>query len=509
VLHKIVSCSARDNRFVTCSDGTEKGIEMAEKLLYELSQKGRHGVRLPKLDVEKSALLPDTLLRKEEAPLPEVSEPDALRHFTRLSILNHHVDKGFYPLGSCTMKYNPKLNEKVSGMPLFADLHPFVPTEYCQGALQLMYDLEGYFKKITGFSDVTLQPPAGASGELTGLMLMKKYHTDRGDTKRTKVIIPDSSHGTNPATIAFAGLEVVEIPSGPDGKLDPDAIREHADDTLVGLMVTNPNTLGIFESKIHEVAKIVHDVGGFMYMDGANLNALLGITTPKALGFDVMHINVHKTFSTPHGGGGPGSGPVCCTEELAPYLPVPTVKKDGDFYYQDWNNPKSIGKMQGFYGNFLVLVRALTYMYSNGKEGLENISRTAILNANYIRKALEADYELPYKDHCLHEVVFSADRQAELGVRALDIAKRLLDFGVHAPTVYFPLIVHEAMMIEPTETESKETLDEFIGYMKQIAKEAKENPEILHEAPVTTPVRRLDEALAARKPVVKYEPSEN
>ncbi|MCB2199516.1 aminomethyl-transferring glycine dehydrogenase subunit GcvPB [bacterium] len=477
---------------------------MPEKLLYELSVEGRRGVPMPSSDVPAADTLPGSLARTEDAPLPEVSENEAVRHFVRLSTMNHHVDKGFYPLGSCTMKYNPKVNESIVAMKEFADVHPFAPTRMVQGAIRVMVELNEALKEISGFAACSLQPPAGASGELTGLMMMKKYHADRGDSGRYRVIIPDSAHGTNPATIAFAGCEVVEIPSKEDGTLDPEAIRDAVDERLVGLMVTNPNTLGIFESNIRQVADIVHEAGGLMYMDGANLNALLGITTPDALGFDVMHINLHKTFSTPHGGGGPGSGPVCCTEALEPFLPTPIAAKRGDSYLLDWDRPKSIGKMHGFYGNFGMHVRALTYIWSNGKNGLEDVSKLAILNANYVRAMLQDDYELPRADRCLHEVVFSADRQAANGVKALDIAKRLLDFGMHAPTVYFPLIVHEAMMIEPTETESKETLDEFIAAMKQIAKEAIETPERLHEAPTTTPVRRLDEAAAARNPNVRF-----
>ncbi len=480
--------------------------EILEKLIYEMSVPGRRGVKLPKVDVPEAELPDDEFLRKEDAPLPEVSEPEAIRHFTRLSTLNHHIDKAFYPLGSCTMKYNPKINEKVAAMPEFAGIHPFVPYSSAQGSLQLLWDLSDILKTITGFEGCTLQPPAGAAGELTGLLMMKAYHTKRGDTQRTKVIIPDSSHGTNPATIALAGCEIVELKSSEDGTLDPEAIREVAGDDLVGLMVTNPNTVGIFETKILEVAKIVHEAGGLMYMDGANLNALLGITTPAALGFDVMHINIHKTFSTPHGGGGPGAGPVCCTRDLIPYLPTPVVSCVEDTYFLDWDRPDSIGKVQSMYGNFLILVRSLVYMLSCGKEGLEEVSKAAIVNANYLRVKLQPEYYLPHPERCMHEVVFSADFQAKIGVKAYDIAKRLLDLGMHAPTVYFPLIIHEALMIEPTETESKETLDEFIAAMKQIAKEAEENPELLHEAPTTTPVGRLDEAMASRQPNLRYRP---
>ncbi len=392
-------------------------------------------------------------------------------------------------------------------MPEWAGLHPLAPTSSVQGALELMWLLGEALKTVTGFDAVSLQPPAGASGELTGLMLMKAYHADRGDLKRNKVIIPDSAHGTNPASIAFAGFEVIEVPSSEDGVLSVEAIRDVIGDDTVGLMITNPNTLGIFESEIVEISRLVREAGGLIYMDGANLNAMMGITRPADMGFDVMHINLHKTFSTPHGGGGPGSGPVVCTEALEPYLPVPVVVKDDDLYYQDWDHAMSIGKIHAFYGNFLVMVRALTYILANGGDGLRRVSEAAILNANYIRVLLQEDFDLPHPERCLHECVFSADRQLkENGVKALDIAKRLLDFGVHAPTVYFPLIVHEAMMIEPTETESKESVDHFLTIMKQIAQEAKDDPELLKTAPHTTPVRRLDEAGAARNPNVCFKP---
>ncbi len=477
---------------------------MPEKLLYELSAPGRKGVRLPVADVPAAKPLPKSLQRLEDAPLPEVSENEVIRHFHRLSNLNHHVDRDFYPLGSCTMKYNPKVNEQIASDSDFAGLHPFTPTRYAQGALQVLYELGEQLKAITGFSSVTLQPPAGASGELTGLLLMRKYHEERGDHKRNRVIIPDSAHGTNPATINFAGCEVVELKSGPDGTVDLEEVQKAADDRLVGMMITNPNTLGIFESNIQEIAKIVHEAGGFMYMDGANLNALLGITAPAKMGFDVMHINVHKTFSTPHGGGGPGAGPVCCVSKLEPYLPTPVIRKEEDMFFHDWVRPKAIGKMQGFYGNFLILLRAYIYILATGKDGLEEVSKAAITNANYLRILLQKDYELPFPDRCLHEVVFSADKQAKNGARALDIAKRLLDFGIHAPTVYFPLIVHEAMMMEPTETETKETLDRFIEIMHQISEEAKNDPEFLHNAPYNTPIKRLDEAGASRKPNVRW-----
>jgi glycine cleavage system P protein (glycine dehydrogenase) subunit 2 len=477
---------------------------MPEKLLYELSVPNRRGVRLPVSDVPEAESLPKNLKRQEDAPLPEVSENEVIRHFHRLSNLNHHVDRDFYPLGSCTMKYNPKVNEQVSANPDFAGLHPFTPTRQAQGALEVLYELGEQLKGITGFSCVTLQPPAGASGELTGLMLMRKYHEQHGEAKRNRVIIPDSAHGTNPATIMLAGCEVVEIKSGADGSVDPEEVRKAADERLVGMMITNPNTLGIFESNIREIAKIVHEAGGFMYMDGANLNALLGITAPAKMGFDVMHINVHKTFSTPHGGGGPGAGPVCCVDRLEPYLPTPVIRKEDEIFYHDWVRPKSIGKMQGFYGNFMILLRAYTYILANGKDGLEDVSKAAIINANYLRILLQGEYELPFADRCLHEVVFSADKQAKNGVRALDIAKRLLDFGMHAPTVYFPLIVHEAMMMEPTETETKETLDRFVQIMNDISKEAAKDPEFLQKAPYNTPVKRMDEAAASRKPNVRW-----
>ncbi|HEX04129.1 MAG TPA: glycine dehydrogenase subunit 2 [Bacteroidetes bacterium] len=461
---------------------------MPEKLLYELSVPDQRGVRLPKSDVPLAEPLPIGLRRAEDAPLSEVSENEIIRHFHRLSNLNHHVDRDFYPLGSCTMKYNPKVNEKIVNDPHLSELHPFTPTRFCQGALEVLYELGEQLKAITGFAGVTLQPPAGASGELTGLLMMRKYHTSQNDNIRKRVIIPDSAHGTNPATIHAAGCEVIELKSGPDGTVDTEEVRKVADERLVGMMITNPNTLGIFESNIREISKIVHRAGGFMYMDGANLNALLGITTPAKMGFDVMHINVHKTFSTPHGGGGPGAGPVCCVEKLEPYLPTPVVRKEENIFFHDWARPKSIGKMQGYFGNFLILARAYAYILANGKDGLQEVSQAAIINANYLRILLQSDYDIPFPDRCLHEVVLSADKQAKQGARALDIAKRLLDFGIHAPTIYFPQIVHEAMMIEPTETETKETLDRFVDIMRQIAKEAEEKPEFLHDAPYTTPI---------------------
>ncbi len=477
---------------------------MTEPLLFELSVPTRTGVTLPDLDVPVlPSPIPAKMLRKDIS-FPEVAEIDVVRHFTRLSTMNHHVDKGFYPLGSCTMKYNPKINEEVARYPGFASLHPLQPDSSMQGALQLLWELEQALSAITGFPGISLQPSAGAQGEFTGLLLMQAYHKGKGENPR-KIIIPDSAHGTNPASIALSGYEVIQIGSGPDGLVDLDALRAVISDDVAGLMITNPNTLGLFEKNIVEIAKIVHSVDGLMYMDGANMNAVVGIARPADMGFDICHLNLHKTFSTPHGGGGPGAGPVGCRADITQYLPVPRIVKKGDKYSVDWKMGKSIGKLHTFFGNFGVLVRALAYIRANGRDGLTDNSRYAVLNANYIRVKLTHAYDLPYDRMCMHEVVFSGDRQkSENNVKTLDIAKRLLDFGFHAPTVYFPLIVHEAIMIEPTETESMQTLDCFIDAMEQIAREAKENPDLVRSAPHNTPVGRLNEALAARNLDISY-----
>jgi len=475
---------------------------MAEKTIFDLSVAGRRGVSLPECDVpEKNLeeLLPVWARRKEEARLPELSEVDVVRHFVRLSTLNYHVDKGLYPLGSCTMKHNPKINEATARRPQFAGIHPHAPERTVQGALRLMSELAGYLEEVSGMKRVSLQPAAGAQGELTGMLMVRAWHTKQGRV-RSKVIIPDSAHGTNPASLAIAGYEPVVLASGADGLVDLQELERLVDQEVAALMVTNPNTLGLYEFNLPAAAEILHRAGALLYMDGANLNALLGRVKPGRLGVDVMHFNLHKTFSTPHGGGGPGSGPVGVNEKLEPYLPVPLVVKnsDGRFGF-DWDRPDSIGKLHGFLGNFGMLVRAWVYIRMHGAEGLKRVSEMAVLNANYVKRRLTGAFDLPYEGDCLHECVFSGDRQKGLGVRTLDIAKRLLDYGFHAPTIYFPLIVHEALMIEPTETESPETLDAFCEALLAIGREARENPETVLNSPVTTPVGRLNEGKAARE----------
>ncbi len=478
---------------------------MSEKLIFELSSPGRKGFSLPVPDVphrDMQELIPANFLRKDPPALPEVSEVDVARHFVRLSILNHHVDKGFYPLGSCTMKYNPKINEALARLDGLAHIHPLQTEDTYQGALKLMYELGKYIEEISGMNEISLQPAAGAHGELTSLLIIHAYHK-RNKSHRSKVIIPDSAHGTNPASVITAGFSTLQIKSNSKGLIDIEELKKVMNEDVAALMITNPNTLGLFEKEILDISRVVHDAGAILYMDGANLNALMGITKPGDMGFDVVHFNLHKTFSTPHGGGGPGSGPVGVKENLAPFLPVPLVaKKTGkngrEEYYLDYKRPLTIGRMHSFYGNFAVMVRAYVYIRQLGAKGLREVSENAIINANYLREILKKYYDLPYDDFCQHEFVLSGDRQKEKGVKTLDIAKRLLDFGLHAPTVYFPLIVHEALMIEPTETESKESLDEFIDAMIKIAKEVDENPQTVTSAPHNTPVGRLDEAKAAR-----------
>lgn len=476
-------------------------------LIFELSKKDRFAYSLTALDVPEILLtdmLPKELMRQNELEFPEVSEVDLVRHYTKLSNRNHGVDSGFYPLGSCTMKYNPKLNEDIAKLSGFNAIHPYQQESTIQGALELMYNLQEDLQEITGMDKVTLQPAAGAHGEWTGLMMIKAYHEDRGDFKKNKVIIPDAAHGTNPASAVIAGFDVITVGSNKDGNVDVDALREIVGEDTAALMLTNPNTLGLFEKDILEIAKIVHDAGGLLYYDGANANAILGIASPGDMGFDVVHLNLHKTFATPHGGGGPGAGPVGVKNILAPYLPKPIVeKKDGGFYL-DYNIPKSIGRVKLYYGNFGVLVKAYTYIRTLGPDGLKFASVNAVLNANYMLKRLEEYFEVPYKKICMHEFVISGVRQKKYGVRTLDIAKRLLDFGVHPPTIYFPLIVEECLMIEPTETESMETLDNYIDILIEIAKEAEGNPEKVLGAPYTTVVGRLDEVTAARKLILKY-----
>jgi glycine dehydrogenase subunit 2 len=479
-----------------------------QKLIFEVSTPGRVGYSLPEMDVPEldvNGLLPEGYLREEEPLLPEVSELDIMRHYTALSRRNHGVDSGFYPLGSCTMKYNPKINENVARYNGFAHIHPLQDESSVQGALELLYDLQQHLIEITGMDEVTLQPAAGAHGEWTGLMMIRAYHEANGDTKRTKVIVPDSAHGTNPASATVAGLETITVKSNEDGLVDLEDLRRVVGDDTAALMLTNPNTLGLFEEHIVEITEIVHEAGGKVYYDGANLNAVLSKARPGDMGFDVVHLNLHKTFTGPHGGGGPGSGPVGVKADLIPFLPKPIIAKRGDEYVLDYDRPQSIGRVKPYYGNFGINVRAYTYIRSMGPDGLKAVTEYAVLNANYMMRRLAEYYDLPFDRHCKHEFVLSGRRQKKLGVRTLDIAKRLLDFGYHPPTIYFPLNVEECIMIEPTETESKETLDSFIDIMIQIAKEAEENPEIVQEAPHTTVVGRLDETTAARKPVLRYQ----
>ncbi|GAA0081111.1 aminomethyl-transferring glycine dehydrogenase subunit GcvPB [Clostridium sporogenes] len=477
------------------------------KVIFELSSEGRKGYRLPNLDVpevELSELLPKNLLREDEINLPEVSEVDVVRHYTALSSKNYTVDNGFYPLGSCTMKYNPKINEDMAALSGFSKIHPLQDENISQGALELMYDLKTRLCEITGLDDFTLQPAAGAHGEYTGLLVIKAYHKKRGDTKRTKIIVPDSAHGTNPASASVAGFDIVEIKSGKDGRVSIEELKKVLNDEIAGLMLTNPSTLGLFEKDIKLISELVHEAGGLLYYDGANLNAIMGIARPGDMGFDVCHLNMHKTFSTPHGGGGPGSGPVGVKKHLAKFLPVPTVEKENDKFILDYNRPDSLGKIRSLYGNFGVMVKAYTYILTMGKEGLKAASENAVLNANYIKESLREYYNIGKDDICKHEVILSTLKENPHHIATLDIAKRLIDYGMHPPTVYFPLIIEEALMIEPTESESKETVDEFIDAMKKIAVEAKENPELLHEAPVNAPVRRLDQVKAARKPILRW-----
>jgi glycine dehydrogenase subunit 2 len=469
-----------------------------EPLIYELSKPGRRGISVPEPDVPVQEIPAD--LQRNELNLPEVSEIDVIRHFTRLSHLNHAIDIDFYPLGSCTMKYNPKINELMSKLPGYGSIHPEQAPETIQGALELMYELQEMLGEISGFDQVTLQPAAGAHGELTGVLMARAYFEDRGETDRKTVLIPDSAHGTNPATAAMAGFNVVSVPSDDRGNVDIDQLRELVGPDTAALMITNPNTLGLWDEHIHEVVNVVHEAGGLVYNDGANFNAILGIAKPGDLGIDIMHYNLHKTFSTPHGGGGPGSGPVGVAQHLAEYLPGPRVAKvdNGDVQF-DWYQPtRSIGRIHGFHGNFGMHVRAYTYIRMNGAEGLRQISEDAVLAANYMMSKLRDRYTLRYDRTCMHEFVLSANQQKKNGVRALDIAKRLLDFGVHPPTVYFPLIVDEAMMIEPTETESIESLNKFIDAMIQIDEETKSDPDYVTSAPHDTFYKRLDEVGANR-----------
>lgn len=471
------------------------------KTIFEKSN-GVTGIELTD-EKEDLTFLDKNFVREGEIGLPSVSELEAMRHYKELSDLNFCIEKGFYPLGSCTMKYNPKVNELLAGLEGFINLHPLSEDEDCQGALELMFKLQEVLKKITGMDAVTLQPAAGAHGELTGMMVIKKYFEVKGEIRK-KVIIPDSAHGTNPASAHLCGFDVVPVKSNEKGQVDVEALKELLDSDVAAIMMTNPNTLGIYEENVLEISKLMHENGSLLYYDGANFNAIMGHTNPKLMGFDVVHLNLHKTFSTPHGGGGPGAGPVCVVEKLKDYLPVPTVAFDGENYYRNYNLKNSVGSVKGFYGNFGVLVRAYAYILMMG-DNLKEASENAVLNANYLKEKLKGAYLLPYDEPCMHEFVLSGEKQKhENGVSTLNIAKALMDENTHPPTVYFPLIVHEAIMIEPTESETKQVLDEFVDAMLKIAEVAKTNPEVVISAPHTTPVKRLDETLAARHPDLKY-----
>src|SRR3990172_8473780 len=485
---------------------------MLEPLIYDLSAPGRPGVQLPSPDVPLTEL--PAGMTRSDLPLPELSELDVVRHFVRLSQLNHAIDVGFYPLGSCTMKYNPKVNEDAARLPGFALTHPLQPVETVQGNLHLMFSLQEWLKEIGGFAGVSLQPAAGAHGELTGILIIRAYHRDRGDMQRDKILVPDSAHGTNPASTTMSGLRVVELPSDARGNVDLEALRKECDDTVAGLMLTNPNTLGLFEEHVEQVVDLVHGCGGLVYGDGANMNALLGVVRPGDLGFDVLHYNLHKTFSTPHGGGGPGSGPVGVRQQLVDFLPGPVVtvveeetEEDPPLYGLTMP-AKSIQRVKAFQGHFGMHVRAYTYIRMQGKSGIRAIADHSVLNANYLRVRLRDTYPVPYDRICMHEFVAEGRLEGAPGVRALDIAKRLMDYGIHPPTNYFPLIVHEALMIEPTETESKGSLDCFIEAMQRIAQEARDDPELLKTAPHKTPFGRLDEVQAARQLVLCCRPVE-
>ncbi len=476
--------------------------------IFEKSKPGRRAYNLPPQNIPDFEFeIPEHLKRKEPANLPEVHELEVVRHYTELERKNYSVDYGFYPLGSCTMKYNPKVNEEAANF--FRWLHPYQPESSIQGALKLMYELKELLMEITGTDDMTLIPSAGAHGELTGMLIVRAYHKNNGDEKRDKVIVPDSAHGTNPASAAMAGYRVVEIKSGEDGLVDIKELEKNLDETVAAIMLTNPNTLGYFEKDILKIADMAHEVGALLYYDGANLNAIMGKSRPGDMGFDIVHLNLHKTFSTPHGMGGPGSGPIGVKKHLAEFLPVPVVRKNEDWYYLDYDLPKTIGRIRSFYGNFAVMVKAFTYILSMGKDGLLRASELAVLNANYLKKLVSEVYRIAYdpdgKRFCMHEFVADGSKiLKETGVKTLDIAKRLLDYGFHAPTIYFPLIVSEALMIEPTETETKETLEVFAETLKKIVKEAYENPEVVKNAPHTTSVKRLNEAQASRNPIVRW-----
>ena len=484
---------------------------LSRRLLMDRSVPGRMGTTLPPLDVPAQELPPAELLR-DELEMPEVSEGDLVRYFSQLSQFNFSIDHNFYPLGSCTMKYNPKVNDEMAGLPGMSEVHPLQAESTVQGALKLMYQLQAYLAEITGMAGASLSPKAGAEGELAGMLMTRAYHMARGENRRTRVLIPDSAHGTNSASASMAGFEVVTLPSDADGNTDLDALRAAAGDDLAGFMLTQPSTLGLFDTNILEVTRTVRDAGGIIYGDGANLNALLGRVKLGELGFDVVHSNLHKTFTQPHGGGGPGAGAVMVSERLLPHMPAPVVERrqdaDGAVTYSLVSSPHTIGKMGTFHGNFGALVRAYSYIRTLGDSGIAQISEDAVINANYVLSQLRGHYDLPYDRPCLHEVVFSArNLKRAHGVSAMDVAKRLIDYGIHPPTMYFPLIVDEALMIEPTETESLETLDGFIEVMKTIAREARDDPDLLHDAPHDTPNTRLDEARAARRPDLRWRPA--
>ena len=479
---------------------------MKEPLIKDYSSEDRTGYSLPELDVpekDMTKFIDNDFLRENEPGLPEVSEVDVVRHYTSLSEMNYGVDSGIYPLGSCTMKYNPKINEDIARLEKLSNLHPYQNEEDTQGSLDILYNLKADLAEISGMDDITLQPASGAHGELTGLLLIRKYFEDKGEN-RTKVIVPDSAHGTNPASAAMAGFDVVEIESNDEGMVDVEVLKNEVDEDTAALMLTNPNTLGIFEKDISEIADIVHDTGGLLYYDGANMNAVLGYARPGDMDFDVMHFNLHKTFSTPHGGGGPGSGPVGVKEFLKPFLPKPVLQKSNDKFFWDYDRPKSIGKIHAFHGNYGVMLRAYSYISALGKEGLKKTTENAVLNANYMKAKLRDDFELPYDESSLHEFVLSGSKQKKQGASTENIAKRLLDYGQYAPTIYFPLVVKEALMIEPTETENLATLNRFINTMEKIADEVENEPEIVKNAPHSTVVKKLDEAKAARHPDLRW-----
>lgn len=485
------------------------GLMMDEPLIFERSRKGRSAYSLPPEPActgEAVDALPERFRRGVEPALPEVSELDVIRHFTRLSQWNYGIDTGMYPLGSCTMKYNPRVNEVTSRLSGFTNAHPYLPDSRIQGALELMYELENYLGEISGLDAVTLQPAAGAHGEFTGIRVIRRALLERDGNPRKSMLIPDSAHGTNPATCTLNGYDTIQIVGGSDGLVSTEAVREKMTEDVAGIMITNPNTLGLFEENLAEIAKVVHEKGGYVYCDGANLNAILGQTRPGDLGVDVMHYNLHKTFSTPHGGGGPGSGPVGVTAELQPYLPVPRIIKDDSGFHLSFNEPLSIGRVKAFYGNFGMLVRAYTYIREHGPEGLKEISDMAVLNANYVLARLRGHFHVAHDRHCMHECIVTDKKALPKGVKTMDIAKRLMDYGFHPPTVYFPLCVQGALMIEPTESESKQSIDEFVESMISISQEIEESPDTVLNAPSKTKVTRMDEATAARKPVLRWSP---